>query len=149
MRLSRILVCGALALAIAAPSPVENIKAKFHGLALGIYPPGSRVVMRMQDLNPYLESILPYNIPNGLRNIDVETDNDNIVRGTADIDFLKVRQAQGVKSNWLLSQLAGGRTSGGDYGAVDFGPRQSEGGRIKSGDFRDHSGRPDVGFSDY
>jgi hypothetical protein len=38
----------------------------------------------------------------------VEMDAGNIVRGFADIDFLKVRQAHGDKPNWLMSELLAG-----------------------------------------
>ncbi len=109
MRISRrVFALAALALAAAAASPTQSVRDKFHGLAIGGYPPGSRVLIRMRDLNPYLESLIPFYVPTGLRNVHVETDSNNIVRGTADIDFLKVRQAHGEKPGWLMTQLLGG-----------------------------------------
>ena len=100
------LACAAVALA-AAPA-VTGARAKFHALAIGAYPRGSRVPITMRELNDYLAAEIPVMIGPGVRHVRIETATGNIVRGTADIDFLKVRQAQGEKPGWLLSQILDG-----------------------------------------
>jgi hypothetical protein len=82
--------------------------AKFHLLAIGAYPPGARVPISSAEFNSYLQSEIPVIIGPGVRNARVEMAAGNIVRGYADIDFLKVRQAYGEKPNWLMSELLAG-----------------------------------------
>jgi hypothetical protein len=82
--------------------------AKFHGLAIGAYPPGSRVPITTREFNAYLQTEIPFIIGPGVRNARVETDAGNTARGYVDIDFLKVRQAHGEKPGWLVSQLLAG-----------------------------------------
>jgi hypothetical protein len=108
MKIIRILACAAVAWAAAAPFPAQSAHSKFHALALGAYPRGSRVPISMREFNPYLATEIPSIIGPGVRNARVETESGNIARGTADIDFLKVRQAYGEKPNWLMSQLLAG-----------------------------------------
>jgi len=100
-----VLLAAALA---AAPSSIDIVQNRFHKLEVGAYPPGSRVPIYLRDLNPYLNSVVQLSVPSGLRNIHLETGIDNIIRGTADIDFVKIRQARGEKPGWLMSELLGG-----------------------------------------
>jgi hypothetical protein len=102
--------------------------AKFHLLAIGAYPPGSRIAISMPEFNAYLRTEIPQIIGPGVRNARVETDAGNIARGYVQIDFLKVRQAHGETPNWLVSQLLAGErpveitvhvTSGGGKCRVD------------------------------
>ncbi len=105
------MIAQALWLAVAmaaAPNSISTIQDRFHKIEIGAYPPGSRVPISIRDLNPYLNFVVHFSVPSGLRNIHIETGSNNIIRGTADIDFLKIRQAQGEKPGWLLSQLLGG-----------------------------------------
>lgn len=87
---------------------LTDAAAKFHRLALGAYPPGARVAITTAEFNAYLRAEIPVLIGPGVRNARVETESGGIVRGYVDIDFLKVRQAQGEKPGWLMSQLLGG-----------------------------------------
>jgi len=83
--------------------------AKFHGLAAGSYPPGSRVVITTSEFDRYLQAEIPALIGPGVRNAHVTAEAGNIVRGTADMDFLKLRQATGEeKPGWLMQQLLAG-----------------------------------------
>ena len=82
--------------------------AKFHALATGAYPHGSRVPISMREFNAYLATEIPDIVGPGVRNARVETTGGNVVRGTADIDFLKVRQTHGERPGWLMSQLLAG-----------------------------------------
>ena len=97
----------ALAALVLTAAPT-GAAAKFHALAMGLYPPGTRVSITTRELNTYLQSEIPLLIGPGVRNARVETDAGNIARGDLDIDFLKVRQAHGERPGWLLSQLLAG-----------------------------------------
>lgn len=109
----RMKISGAVILAVAAighaagPAPT-SAGAKFHALAIGAYPRGSRVPISMSELNTYLAAEIPFLLGPGVRHVRIETASGNIARGTADIDFLKIRQAHGEKPNWLVSQLLEG-----------------------------------------
>ena len=109
MKQTRVLL--ALGCVTLAALAAGSAAAKFHALAVGAYPAGSRVPITMREFNAYLDNEIPFIIGPGVRNARVETDAGDIVRGTADIDFLKVRQAYGEKPNWLLSQLLAGERS--------------------------------------
>jgi hypothetical protein len=100
-------VCAILALT-AVVLAAAGAWSKFHALAKGSYPPGSRVVITDAEFNTYLTGEVPNIIGPGVRHARVETASGGIVRGTADIDFLKVRQAHGEKPGWLMSELLGG-----------------------------------------
>jgi hypothetical protein len=97
-----ILVCAGVALA------ASGAGAKFHALAIGAYPRGSRVPINNVEFNAYLATEIPNIIGPGVRHARVETASGDVVRGTADIDFLKVRQAYGERPGWLMSQLLTG-----------------------------------------
>ena len=101
---------GLITLAMLAPAfGTSSVEAKFHALQTGAYPLGARVPFTSQELNAYISAEIPVVIGPGVRNARVETDNGNIVRGFADIDFVKLRQSQGEKPNWLMSQLLAGQ----------------------------------------
>lgn len=82
--------------------------AKFHSIAEGAYPPGSRVTFTQREINTYVQAEMETAIGPGVRNGHIEIGAGNIVRGTLDIDFLKVRQAHGDPPGWMLSQLLAG-----------------------------------------
>lgn len=92
----------------ATTSPVDRMRATFHKFEVGAYPPGSRVPIYMRDLNPYLNSIVRFSVPEGLRNIHLAAGPNNTIEGTALIDFLKIRQARGDRPGWLTAELLGG-----------------------------------------
>ena len=101
--------CAALVLLAALGfAQATGAGVKFHALAVGAYPPGSRVPVTMREFNTYLAAEIPRMIGPGVRNAHVETRSGDIAVGTADIDFLKVRQAYGEKPGWLMSQLLAG-----------------------------------------
>ena len=105
LRIWCLLLCALAAIGAA----LSGAALKFHGLAVGAYPPGSRVVITTAEFNRYLDAEIPNLIGPGIRNARVETSEGGVVRGTADIDFLKVRQATGgEKPSWLLQTLLSG-----------------------------------------
>jgi hypothetical protein len=89
----------------AGPAGAE---AKFHALETGSYPRGARVQFTTGEIDAYLRKVIPEVIGPGVRNVRIEAGMGNVVRGFADIDFLRVRQAHGEKPNWLITQLLAG-----------------------------------------
>ena len=88
---------------------VTGAAAKFHAIAIGAYRPGSRILITETEFDRYLQQEIPVLIGPGIRNARVTAEPGNIVRGTADMDFLKLRQAAGAeKPNWLMQQLLSG-----------------------------------------
>lgn len=93
----------------AARSDYLSAKRKFEGIAQGQYRPGSRIVLSSAELNAYVAEELPKVAPTGIRAPQVELLGDNTARGTALVDFLQLRTAQGAPPpNWLLRQLLAG-----------------------------------------
>ena len=85
-----------------------SVETKLHALQFGGYPLGSRIPFNNTEINDYVQWAIPTYIGPGVRNARVEVDAGGIVRGNADIDFLKLRQAEGENPGWLMSQLLSG-----------------------------------------
>jgi hypothetical protein len=85
-----------------------NVKRKFKEIDTSQAKPGARVAISSQELNAYVENELPTVAPPGIRKPHVELQGNNIATGSALIDFLKLRSAQGKTTNWLLRKMLEG-----------------------------------------
>jgi hypothetical protein len=65
---------------------------------------GSRVQWTAGELNAWIA----HELPAGVRNARVQVLSPGVARGTALVDFAKVRRAQGYEPGWLLSKLLDG-----------------------------------------
>src|SRR5579884_1881457 len=101
----------AAALIAALPSAVSpearSVDYKLDRIRLHEVRPGSAVVFSQRELNAWVSSQVPRYAPHGVRNTHLDL-GSGTVSATALIDFLKVRQAQGVETNWLLARLITG-----------------------------------------
>src|SRR5581483_1134885 len=83
------------------------VQSKFDRIHEGHAKPGSTVTFGAHELNVWVAEEVPSYAPHGVRNTRIE-----LGRGTATasalIDFLKVRQAQGAQTNWLIAKLIEG-----------------------------------------
>ena len=85
-----------------------SIKQKFDGIEKHQFRPGSRVPIKANELNAYVQTELPNVAPPGVRSPTVELHGNNMATGRAVINFLTLRNAQGKPSNWLTKKLLEG-----------------------------------------
>jgi hypothetical protein len=85
-----------------------NVKRKFQAIEMQQTPPGSRIPISSQELNAYVETELPEVAPAGIRKPHVVLHGSNTATGSALVDFVKLRSAQGKPPNWLMRKLLEG-----------------------------------------
>ena len=110
--MGRLVVFTALLAAVgtltASRSDYLNAKRKFQSIENQQAKPGSRVALSAQELNAYVQTELPQVAPAGIRKPFVELHGSNTATGSALIDFVKLRSAQGKSTNWLLRRMLDG-----------------------------------------
>ena len=95
-----------LLLAASAPA-LDNYTAaseKFRLIESDRLRPGSRVTLTY----PELDAWVAHEAPNGVRNPHLQAMPNGSVKGSAMVDFAKVRTAQGQEPGWLLRRLLEG-----------------------------------------
>lgn len=80
-----------------------SAKRKFDDIEAGRLRPGTRVSLTPRELDAYVAR----EVPNGVRNPRLELQAGS-ARGSAMVDFGKVRRAQGYQPGWLMSKLLDG-----------------------------------------
>lgn len=81
--------------------------AKLHALEVGQVKRGGVVTFSVQEINSWAYYMIPGIVPEGIRNEKVTLGYDT---GTAYalMDLMKMRQAQGKPTNWLISRMIEG-----------------------------------------
>ncbi len=103
-----ILAAVSTALLSGTRSEYDSAVRKFDGIQQYRYKAGSRVPLSIGELNAYVQTELPEYVPTGVRNLRIELGAGNTATGSALIDFLKLRNAQGKPPNWILKKLLQG-----------------------------------------
>ena len=85
-----------------------NIKRKFREIETRQAKPGSRIPISSQEINAYVETELPLVAPKGVRKPHVHLAGNNTATGSALVDFIQLRSAQGKPTSWLLRKLLEG-----------------------------------------
>ena len=106
MRLS-ILVLAASALLRGADPVTASVSKKLDLIDSGQAKPGSLVRFTPAELNAWVRVKAPTIIPDGFRQPRLVLGNGE-ASATALIDFLKVRHAGGVETNWLVAKMIQG-----------------------------------------
>lgn len=107
MRALAILTLTFTALAVPA-GDYASIKSKFAQLEKQKLRPGTRVALTQSELNAYVQRELPQVAPPGVRNPVVTLEGNNTATGKAQVDFVKLRNAQGRPPGLILRTLLGG-----------------------------------------
>ena len=84
-----------------------SAKRKFEMIQQDQLRPGSKVSLSARELNAFVVGEVAEVAPAGVRNPKVEL-GEGTASGSALIDFVKVRQAQGKPPNWFLGKLLAG-----------------------------------------
>ena len=85
-----------------------SVKRKFREIETRQAKPGSRIPISSQELNAYVETELPLVAPQGVRKPHVDLHGNNTATGSALVDFIQLRSAQGKPTSWLLRRLLEG-----------------------------------------
>lgn len=85
----------------------RSVEYKLERIQSGRAHPGSTVVFTAGELNAWVAAEVPSYAPHGVRDTHLDL-GSGVATGSALIDFLKVRQAEGVETNWLISKLIQG-----------------------------------------
>ena len=91
----------------AAYSDYSSVKEKLSRIESDRLPAGSRVDLSAPELNAYVEREVA-GVTDGVRNPKLELLGPEMARGTAQVDFAKVRRSQGHPPGWLMSKLLEG-----------------------------------------
>jgi hypothetical protein len=81
-----------------------SAKRKFDQIEAERLRPGAQITLSPQELDAYVAHVAP----DGVRNPRVELEGSGVARGSAIVDFGRVRRAQGHPPGWLLSMLLDG-----------------------------------------
>jgi len=105
----RILISALIAaFALAASDPqADAVTRKIDLIENAAARPGSVFVFTSSELNAWVRSKAPSVVAQGFRNPRLELGND-AATGYALVDFLKIRSASGLDTNWLLAKLIEG-----------------------------------------
>jgi hypothetical protein len=96
------------ALTLHAGDPLyESARRKLDLIEAGKVPRGSVINFPQQEINAWARVRVPEIVPEGIRDIRVEL-GVNTAAGYAIVNFLKMRQAQGASTNWLVSKIIEG-----------------------------------------
>ena len=91
----------------AAESLADRTQKKIDLIESDTAKPGSVFVFTLSELNAWARAKIPTIVPEGFRQARLELGNNTAV-GYALIDFLKLRSASGVETNWLIAKLIQG-----------------------------------------
>lgn len=69
--------------------------------------PGTTVHLSLSELNAWIKEEVPAAVPEGVRNPNLEL-GYGTATGSALVDFLKLREAKGAGTNWLMARLLEG-----------------------------------------
>ncbi len=92
---------------LTAPAWADSVSRKLEIIQSGKAKPGAVFVITPMELNAWIRVKALEVAPVGFRQPRIELGN-NAANGYALIDFLKVRHAAGVETNWLLAKLIQG-----------------------------------------
>jgi hypothetical protein len=97
----------AAALLYASRAEYDSAQRKFQQIENDRLKPGSKVTLSQRELNAYAELEIPKVAPDGVREPKLELSAGSAT-GSALIDFVKLRSAQGKPPGWLMRQMLQG-----------------------------------------
>src|SRR5579864_2932442 len=100
-------VVAAAMLSAAVDPRVDRINRKIETIESGQAKPGSVIVFPAAELDAWARAKAAEVVPEGLRQPRLELGNGTAT-ASALVDFLKLRHAAGVETNWLVAKLIEG-----------------------------------------
>ena len=89
---------------LAADTQYASARRKFDQIESDRLRPGTRIELTPGELNAYAE----HEVPAGVRNPQLRLVSPGVATGTALVDFVKLRRAQGGDPGWLMTKLLDG-----------------------------------------
>src|SRR5262249_19522403 len=99
-------ILASLALHAADPA-YDSARKKLDAIEEGRVPRGSATNFTAAEVNAWARVRIPEIVPQGIRDMHAEI-GQGIATGSATVDFLKMRQAQGITTGWFLTKLIEG-----------------------------------------
>jgi hypothetical protein len=84
--------------------PYTSVRQKLDSIESDRLRPGARVTLTPQELQAYVA----HEAPDGVRNARLELPEPGVAKGSAIVDFGRVRRAQGHPPGWLMAKLLDG-----------------------------------------
>jgi len=109
-----ILLAGAALPASAPPASAppsadyRNAQRKFQQIETQKLKPGTRIALTPGELNAWIQTELPNFAPDGVSQPVVRLQGNNTATGSALVNFVRLRSAQGKDTSWLLRNLLNG-----------------------------------------
>lgn len=98
----------AIGLALPAADPLyESASHKLDLIQSGHAKRGARFLFTPAEINAWARVTVPQTVPQGIRDPRVEL-GEGEASGYALIDFLKIREAKGESTNWMIARLIEG-----------------------------------------
>lgn len=92
----------------ASRSDYLSVQRKFQQIDKRQIKSGTKVSISSGEINAYVENELPKVAPPGIRRPQVTLNGNDSATGSALIDFVKLRSAQGKQPGWILRTLLQG-----------------------------------------
>lgn len=107
--MGRLLIAAVVtSLALASRADYASFQRKVQQIEKKQVKSGGKISFTTPELNAYLQQELGRVAPQGVRKPAARLIGNNTASGTALIDFVKLRSAQGKPPNWLVRQLLNG-----------------------------------------
>lgn len=84
-----------------------SVDRKLTAIQDGKVPPGSTVILTARELNAWARVVVPKEVPKGIRQPQLTLASQSAT-GSALVDFLKMRQAEGHSTSWVVTKLIEG-----------------------------------------
>jgi hypothetical protein len=107
MNVRRLGSWGIALIALATASGLDSytsVRQKLDSIDSDRLRPGTRITLTREELNAYAA----HELPDGVRNVRLELPEPGLAKGSALVDFGRVRRAQGHPPGWLLARLLDG-----------------------------------------
>jgi hypothetical protein len=103
----RLLPFFTVATLIAADPQYDSARKKLDLIEASQAPRGAVITFTPAEINAWARVTVPEIVPEGMRDMRVEL-GTNTATGSAIVNFLKMRQAKGESTNWLLQKVIEG-----------------------------------------
>lgn len=103
----RVVVCLLAPLMLASSGDYDSARRKFDLIERDRLKPGSSISLTPRELNAWVAQTIPTVAPEGVRNPKLDL-GSGTATGSALVDFVRIRRAQGKPPNWLMARLLQG-----------------------------------------
>lgn len=107
IHVKQVVVCLLAPLMLGSPGDYDSARRKFDLIERDRLKPGSSISLSPRELNAWVAQTIPTVAPEGVRNPKLDL-GSGTATGSALVDFVRIRRAQGKPPNWLMARLLQG-----------------------------------------